>query len=230
MDYLFGSQGAGCTGLADLRWLNFVPDNYVLVLRSADVELQRLLSAAIAAIKHTPEYMQLEVRWLHISSGCAAGDVDDTDPIGIEALSGVFLIAGCLVALATLIAIVQRLLARADHRIATPTNDATATDSELIRAVLATVTRLEARVEKADEAERHGTLPSSPTSVDLSRSQSRGKVKVRCRKRKEDNKEVPVITALSSCSLPVSAMAPLGWPAMGGAGGAAAIAAAGEWA
>ena len=109
VEYLLNYGGGRCKHLAEVDWLSVVPDTWVFAMRAEDRQFSQYLSSAIASFKNTPEFVRLEVRHMLLRRTCEVGTAEDTDPIDIAAMSGLYLITAVLAGFAVLLALTQRI-------------------------------------------------------------------------------------------------------------------------
>ena len=97
-------------------------------------------------MKNHPEYINLLSKYFYTGRTCAEGEADDTTPVSLESMLGLFFLAGAFAILAVAIACVQRLFAvfkRKNSSADVDVVDHLATDGDILRAILAKVERLE---------------------------------------------------------------------------------------
>lgn len=174
LSYLLSHGGKGhCDTLADASWVSVVPDIWVFAVRGVDADFGARVSAALATVKNTPEFVGLQRDFFHFGRVCSDSSVGGTERVGLESMAGLFVIAAALMAIAIATAIMQRLVhTRRLHGSATAAPASPAgvavvahagevgegayqTDSELLLAILQKQRSLASVVERIDAAVSH---------------------------------------------------------------------------
>merc|ERR1712137_1224666 len=93
-----------------MGWLSVFPEMWLFATRAADSEFGLRLAASLADLKASRAYVDLQVKHFSLSMVCRDGEISETDPIGVDAMEGLFIICGSLAIAAVLVALLQRLL------------------------------------------------------------------------------------------------------------------------
>jgi len=166
LNYLFSGGDSGyCHSLSDASWISITPDQWSFALRSADGAFGYQLSAGIVILKSMPEYVNLLSKYFYTGRTCAEGEADDTTPVSLQSMLGLFVLAGAFAILAVAIACMQRLFAvykvrNSSTDVDVDVVDHTASEGDLLRAILAKVERLEKDI-KGESATPRAAQPAT---------------------------------------------------------------------
>ena len=108
--YLYSNNHAHCATLAEAKWMSIFQGSTLFAFRESDSEKARQLSEAIVQIMQTPAYTNLQHEQLYVGDTCGSefAQIDDTTPVSLYGMSGLFALAGLLATFAVGLAVVQR--------------------------------------------------------------------------------------------------------------------------
>ena len=178
--YLY--EGGRCNVLGIADFIAIQPIDASFVFRVSDTEFARNVSRAIVRLLNSTEYPALLRDELYQGRTCPSTDSSDseTEPVSFVAMGGLFVVSGSLCGLAVLWALALRVLTGCDGN--TPRNrqrtlgslsadsplDHTATEGQVLRAILAKVERMEGSDHDQGTLSRHEeTLKALVSKVDL---------------------------------------------------------------
>jgi len=110
-EYLFTHGGDGhCDTLADAPWVSLLPDIWAFSVKATNKQLLRELSTALVTVKNSPRHMALRRDFFYVGRTCGdIAEAGETDPVALDSMWGLFIIAAAFAGMAVLAAILQRL-------------------------------------------------------------------------------------------------------------------------